>query len=36
MDLQGQVSKFVFPAKMAALMGRGIGEPSQLPEIKYK
>ena len=36
MGLQGQVSKFVFLVKVGAARGRGVGEPSQLPEIKYE
>ena len=34
--LQGQVSKFVFLVKVGAARGRGVGETSQLPEIKYE
>ena len=36
MGLQGQVSKFVFLVKVGAARGRGVGETSQLPEIKYE
>ena len=36
MGLQGQVLIFVVLAKVGASRGRWVGEPSELPEIKYE
>ena len=36
MGLQGQVSEFVFLAKMATTRGYGVDERSPLSEIRYK
>ena len=36
MGLQGQVSKFVFLAKMSTVRGYEVDERSPLPEIRYK